>query len=98
MTAKRNPLRRRRRFQPNGVALFARLDAIPRERKAYSDGSRQLAGLLGLESEWLTGNSPLDRSRRPHRQPGCCAYTDWHTCRAVREELLEAVQRRTLPE
>lgn len=89
---KRTVLRRGRRpFGANVIALFVKLDRIPQERKAFSAGSRQLAELLGLEGEWLTGNSPLNPSPC-HHSPGCCAYTDFHHCRAVRTQLIEAAR------
>jgi hypothetical protein len=91
--AKRTVLRRGRRFGADAMALFVALDRDPRARKPFSAGSRKLAGLVGLECEWLTGNSVLDRRRGPHRAPGCCAYEDWITCRAVRKELLLAAAR-----
>jgi hypothetical protein len=71
------------------LELFLRLE---KERpEAYGPGTKQLAILLDLTSEWLTGKSVSDRRPAPHQSPGMQSFTDWHTCRAVREDLLVAV-------
>jgi hypothetical protein len=36
--------------------------------------------------------SPLDRSLKPCHPPRMPAFEAWHTCRAVRELLLEATK------
>jgi len=47
---------------------------------------------LDLVSEFWTMNSVLDATRRPCHPEGYAAHTDWHTCRRVREQLLEAAR------
>jgi hypothetical protein len=84
---------RRPTFPPDVLALFVELERIPEQREAYSDGSRELARLLGMTDEWWGGNSVLDRSRGPCHPPGYGAYDDWFRCRVVREQLLEAMNR-----
>ena len=85
---------RRGRFTTEILDLFRALEVTParrRGRQSFKDGEHQLMRLLGLTSEFWTINSVLDRSRGPAYPPGMRAYDDWHTCRAVREQLLEAV-------
>ena len=55
-------------------------------------GASAMAGLLNLESEYWTVNHVNDPSPRPSHRPPYQSYTDWHVCRAVREELLEATR------
>ena len=83
---------RRPFFTPDVLTLFAELERT-REGKAFSDGARRLARLLNLTSEFWTGNTPCDRSRSPSHPPHCQAFADWHVCRAVRLELLAAIER-----
>ena len=87
----------RRAFKPDVLRLFAELEAqyasMPRRDPAFSDESRELARRLDLISEWWTGNSVLDRSARTCRPPEYIASRDWHTCRRVREALLEALNK-----
>ena len=82
---------RRPSFSAEALALFAELERT-RGGKAFSDGARQLARLLNLTSEFWTGNTPCDRSKAPNYPPHCQASTDWHTCRAVRRQLLAALE------
>jgi hypothetical protein len=89
--AKQRIAKRRPMFHPDTLALFRKLDRNPRQREAFSGGALRLAEALGLEAEFWTGNSPLDRRPAPHRLPGCCAFGDWHTCRNIRKALLEAL-------
>jgi hypothetical protein len=82
------------RITPEAIALFLEIERIPKQRRAFSDGSRRLARLLGLVPEWWTGNHVNDRSAQPYHRPEYAAYQDWHRCRAVREALLEAAGKR----
>ena len=97
MPTNRTPIERPRQRQvltAEAIRLFAALEQTPRSQrdsKAFKDGQHELMRLLGLTSEFWTINSVLDRSRGPAYPPGMRAYDDWHTCRAVREQLLEAV-------
>jgi hypothetical protein len=76
-------------FSAEVLALFLKL-----ERKgghAFTDGTRELARLLGLIPEWWTGNHVNDRGPHPCRPPSYIANADFERCRAVREALLAAV-------
>jgi hypothetical protein len=78
-------------FTPDAVALFIRLESLWPRNQAFKEGSRELARMLGLVSEWWTGNQVNDRSEGPCHPPWCVAHLDWHRCREVREALLAAV-------
>jgi hypothetical protein len=79
-----------RGITPEAVELFAHLDQLGGD-PAFTDGARQLARVLGLMSEFWTGNTPLDKSRVPCHPEGRVAFDAWHTCRRKREQLLAAV-------
>ena len=84
--------RRTRSFDGETLALFERLDRVAdRDGDAFKASERELAGRLGLASEWWTVNSVLDKSRAPCRPPEYQATRDWHVCREVRRQLLAAV-------
>jgi hypothetical protein len=83
--------RRRVPFTPEVVGAFQRLDAMPQEDRSFTEGAKELASALNLDAEFWTGKTPLDRSASPCDPPGYAAFTDWHTCRRVRGELLAAV-------
>ncbi|HKD40352.1 MAG TPA: hypothetical protein VE909_12405 [Xanthobacteraceae bacterium] len=96
MPTKRAILARPRRvsFTPEMLALFAELEAVPareRERAKWIGKSKQLAGLLGLTSEWWTMNDVNDKNATPCVPDGYVAFDDWHTCRRVRLALLDAI-------
>jgi hypothetical protein len=79
------------------VELFVKLERGPaKEREAFSDGSHELARMLDLTIEWWTGNTPCDRSPRPHMSEAYASHWDWHECRRVREELMREAVRRGL--
>jgi len=93
---KRTPIGRPSR-QPlisnEALALFVELERTPRRQrdsKAFKDGEHQLARMLGLVSEYWTMNSVLDRVEQPPWPPHLVAFGDWHRCRGIREQLLEA--------
>lgn len=91
----RVPKDRRPSFAPAALALFAELDRVPARRRHgqdFKDKGHELARLLGLVDEYWTINSVLDRSTEPHHPAWCVAYRDWHHCRTVRRELLQAVK------
>jgi hypothetical protein len=83
---------RRPSFTPEAVALFVRLESLWPRDLAFKQSSRELARMLGLVSEWWTGNHVNDRSDGPCHPPEYIAHSDWHTCREVREALLAAVE------
>lgn len=101
MPTNRTPISRphRSRFTAETLALFAELNSVPpRQRKtAFRNGEEELAERLGLDPCWLSGNSVLDRSRRPCWPPHCVAHQEWFRVRAVREALLEALRSRHGP-
>jgi hypothetical protein len=93
--SRRAPLHRRRvpAIAPAALALFDQLEQVPKRRRsaqAFKDGERELHRLLGLTSEWWTGNSVLDRSNGPCHPPGYIAHSDWFRVRRIREALLQA--------
>jgi hypothetical protein len=92
MSTKRTILSRPRRppFSPEVIALFVRCEATRRRDWAFSDEAHQLARMLGLTTEYWTGNTPLDRSRAPSYPETCAAHADWHKCRIVRRRLIAA--------
>jgi hypothetical protein len=77
-------------FTPDALALFVELER--KRTRAFSDGSRELARMLGLVSEWWTGNHVNDRSAEPCHPPWCVAYENWFRCRQMREALLAAAE------
>jgi hypothetical protein len=88
--------RRRVPFTAEVLALFQRLDAMPQEDRSFTEGAKELASALNLDTEFWTGNTPLDRSGSPCHPPGYAAFTDWHTCRRVRNQLLAAIRQAVL--
>jgi hypothetical protein len=97
MPTKRTPISRPRlpTLTREAIALFAELEQVPmrrRDTRAFKERAHELARMLGLVSERWTINSVLDRSREPCRPPHYQASKDWQTCRAVREQLLAAVE------
>ena len=79
-------------FTPEILELFLALEKV-KPRKRFADPrSKRLAELLNLTSEYWTVNHVNDPSPRPSHRPPYQSYTDWHVCRAVREELLEATR------
>jgi hypothetical protein len=84
---------RRAQFSAEVLALFTRLETPPgrkRNSEAFRDAERELMYALNLGDEFWAMQSPLDRSRKPCRGPEYFATTAWHTCRAIRLQLLEA--------
>jgi len=78
--------------------LFAQLDRVPASRRhsqEFKDRSYRLADMLGLTDEWWHMNSVLDTCVEPCHPPHCASFTDWHTCRALRLELLAALKARS---
>ena len=97
MPTKRTIISRRRRplLSPEAVTLFAVLERVPlrhRHRQDFRDRERELMRALGLTAEFWTANSVLDRSPGPCHPEEYVAHGDWHTCRKVRERLLEAAK------
>ena len=77
------------------VDLFRRLDSTParlRGRQEFKDAAHELMRRLDLVSEFWTMSSVLDRSSGPCHPEGYAAHKDWHTCRRVRQALLEAIK------
>jgi hypothetical protein len=96
MPVKQRPAKKRRpRFSAEVLELFLDLEAVParrRNRREWWDGSKRLAGLLGLSSEWWAMQNVHDLRARPCHPPEYFAHDAWFRCRAVREALLETVQ------
>ena len=95
MPTNRTPLQRARQrhlFTAEAIALFLELEGAPERAQPFSDDTRRLARLLGLTSESWTGQHVNDRSSKPVHPQGYVAHDDWHRCRAVREQLLEAAK------
>jgi hypothetical protein len=95
MTAKRNPLNRRRRaFDPETIRLFAQLEATPMSRRhsaAFKEDEERLARRLGLNFERkFLGIHVLDRTRTCRWAPTLAGHDTWHDCQRLRRELLEA--------
>jgi hypothetical protein len=85
---------RRRQFSAEVLALFAKLEATParqRRTQEFKDGAHQLARLLEQTDEYWTGNSVLDRGR-PCHPTGYIATVHWARCRAMRKQLLGALE------
>ena len=79
-------------FTPEALALFVELERNPRRGRPFTDGSHDLARMLGLVSEFWSGNCVNDRSAAPCHPPEYVAYHDWFRCRQVRNELLAAIK------
>jgi hypothetical protein len=82
-------------FTPEALALFVELER--KRTRAFSDGSRELARMLGLTSEWWTGNHVNDRSAEPCHPPGYIAHADWFRCRQMRDEILAVLRTKGRP-
>jgi len=94
MPTNRTPIERPRQRQlitAEVITLFLELEQSPRRAKPFTEDTRKLARLLGLVPQWWTGNHVNDRSDKPIYPEGYVAHVDWLHCRAVREQLLEAV-------
>jgi len=81
---------RRPAFPAEALTLFVELER--KRAQAFTDDTREPARMLGLVSEWWTGNHVNDRSAEPSRPPSYVAHHDWHRCREVRKALLEVVK------
>ena len=88
----RLPKGRRPTFSAEALALFVRLERMSERSRDFEEGSRELARMLGLTSEWWARQHVNDRSEGPCHPPWCVAHADWYTCREVREALLAAVE------
>jgi hypothetical protein len=91
----RTPKPRRLVFSREVLALFATLERAPKARRDsdwFRERSHELARQLGLVNEWWSMTSVTDTEREPCWPPGYIAFKDWHTCRAVRLELLAALR------
>ena len=78
MPTKRKPRSRtwrQARITPEALALFIELECLPQDSEAFKEGSRRLARMLGLISEWWTCNHVHDRSRKPCHPVGYIAHT-----------------------
>jgi hypothetical protein len=78
------------------IEIFRRLENMsPRQHKsdAFRDEDVRLHRLLGLYSEWRCSScSVFDREASPPWPEDMPAAKDWHKVRAVRLELLAAIQ------
>jgi hypothetical protein len=81
---------RRPQFSRETLELFLELEASPQNCQRFKDGSRRLAHLLGLTSQWWTMNHVHRRDARPCHPPHMIAHRDWHTCREMRLALSAA--------
>ena len=79
-------------FTPEILELFLALEKVSPRKRFADPRSKRLAELLNLTSEYWTVNHVNDPSPRPSYQPPYQSHTDWHVCRAVREELLAAAR------
>jgi hypothetical protein len=79
----------RPKFSPEVLDLFRAIEKLPPRRRWDHPGTKELAKLLGLTSEYWTINFVNDVEGICH-PPGCVANKDWATCRAVRWQLLAA--------
>jgi hypothetical protein len=83
------------RFSREVLDLFLDLEAVPRrerwESDEWKDGSKRLAGLLGLSTEWWRMTNVHDTGPAPPRDLAGFDYRDWRTCCEVRLALLAAV-------
>ena len=81
-----------RHFTPEILELFLALEKV-KPRKRFADPrTKELAERLNLMDEFWTVNFVNDPSPRPCHRPPYQSYTDWHVCRAVRDELLAATR------
>jgi hypothetical protein len=79
-------------FTPEILELFLALEKVSPRKRFADPRSKRLAELLNLTSEYWTVNHVNDPSPRPCHRPPYQSYTDWHVCRAMREELLAATR------
>src|SRR5215831_2879702 len=96
MPTKRKPRQRQWRhpsFTPEVLSLFLELEHTPPRRRrsdAFKAKEKRLMLALGLDAEFWSVTSVLDRSTEPTSPPEMCRHQDWHTCHRVREQLLAA--------
>jgi hypothetical protein len=79
---------RRPAFSAEIIELFVKLEHTSRRSQAFKNGSKELARLLGLSTEWWMMQHVNDRAGAP--PPWLAAHAAWQRCRAVREQLLAA--------
>jgi hypothetical protein len=93
----RTPISRphRPRFTNEALALLAELERVPAHRRrsrVFRDAEHELARQLHLVAEYWTGNNVTDKSSEPCNPPGAIARADWIRCRAVRKQVLQAIE------
>lgn len=88
---------RQGRIPPEAIALFVELEHCSQRGPKFNAKARELARMLGLVSEWWSGQSVLDRSPAPCHPPGHIARDDFYRCRVVRQQLLTAIRQRGAP-
>jgi hypothetical protein len=103
MPTNRTPRERPRQRQlltDAAIELFAELERTPQRQrgsKNFKNREHELARVLNLVPEWWSMCSVLDRSERPPWPPYLVAFADWHRCRGIREQLLEAAKMQPAP-
>jgi hypothetical protein len=90
----RTPISRPRHpsFSPEILELFRRLETTPPRRRSsgeFKAGSKRLAALLGLTTQWWAMKHVEDDNKHRPRE-GLAAHDYWLTVRTVRQQLLEA--------
>jgi hypothetical protein len=81
-------------FRQEVLALFCELEAlrdggVRRDDHKFRERSYELARMLGLEAAWWTVDDVHDRGGPPNAP---VARENWKRCRAVRFDLLRAVE------
>ena len=79
----------RPKFSPEVLRLFCEIEKLPPRKRFTDPRTKQLAGLLDLWDEFWTVQF-VNNPNPPAWEPPYIAHTNWHTCRAVRLQLLEA--------
>jgi hypothetical protein len=93
MPTKRRPLKRPQKpvIDAETLDLFEKLD---RQKRPSREEEHDLMRRLGLTDHYWTSQSVLNRHSRPAHPPQYLAHRHWHECRAVRQQLLEALAAR----
>ena len=86
---RRDPKQLRPKFSPEVLRVFSELEKLPPRKRFEDPRTKQLAGLLDLWDEFWTVQY-VNNPHPPAWEPPYIAHKNWHTCRHVRLQLLEA--------
>ena len=83
-------------FSDEILGLFLQLEPLRKWNEEYAEKSLRLSELLGLEQERIRYFVHVNETgSRPPWPPGYCGYDAWHKVRAVRLQLLTALEERS---